>query len=58
MIDVDALSKKYPAIKQRQAYEPIFWKNLNYKKEAEYRLELNISSMLKLVFNGLHLILR
>lgn len=35
MIDVDALSKKYPAIKQMQAYEPIFWKNLNYKKEAE-----------------------
>lgn len=35
MIDVDALSKKYPAIKQMQAYEPVFWKNLNYKKEAE-----------------------
>ncbi|MCS8570854.1 D-serine ammonia-lyase [Pediococcus pentosaceus] len=35
MIDIDALSKKYPAIKQMQAYEPIFWKNLNYKKEAE-----------------------
>ncbi|MCT1175481.1 D-serine ammonia-lyase [Pediococcus pentosaceus] len=35
MVDVDALSKKYPAIKQMQAYEPIFWKNLNYKKEAE-----------------------
>lgn len=35
MIDVDALSKKYPATKQMQAYEPIFWKNLNYKKEAE-----------------------
>lgn len=35
MIDVDALSKKYPAIKQMQAYEPIFWKNLNYRKEAE-----------------------
>ncbi|MBF7128846.1 D-serine ammonia-lyase [Pediococcus pentosaceus] len=35
MIDVDALSKKCPAIKQMQAYEPIFWKNLNYKKEAE-----------------------
>ncbi|MBF7124684.1 D-serine ammonia-lyase [Pediococcus pentosaceus] len=35
MIDVDALSKKYPAIKQMQAYEPIFWENLNYKKEAE-----------------------
>jgi D-serine dehydratase len=35
MIDVDALSEKYPAIKQMQAYEPIFWKNLNYKKEAD-----------------------
>lgn len=35
MIDVDALSKKYPAIRQMQSYEPIFWKNLNYKKEAE-----------------------
>jgi D-serine dehydratase len=35
MIDINELAQKFPAIKQMQAYEPIFWKNPNYKKSAQ-----------------------
>lgn len=35
MVDINELSSKFPMIKEMQAYHKIFWKNPNYKKEAE-----------------------